>query len=61
MRRAADEVDLAVAQRLVALADRVDQLVRGVDPLLLEEAELGGGDGGQVGIGYEIRDCDFHR
>ena len=60
MRRAADEVGLAVAQRLVALADRIDQLELGIEALLLEEAHLHRRDGGEVRVGDEIGNDDFH-
>ena len=60
MRRAADEVGLAVAQRLVALADRIDQLKLRIEAFLLEEAHLHRGDRGEVRVGDEIGNDDFH-
>ena len=60
MRRAADKIGFAVAQRLVAFTDRIDQLKLGIDALLLEEAHLHRRDGGKVGVGDEIGDHDFH-
>ena len=60
MRRAADEVGLAVPQRLVAFADRIDQLEFGIEAFFLEEAHLHRGDGGEIRIGDEIGNDDFH-
>jgi hypothetical protein len=50
MRGAADEVDLAVAQRRVAVVDRVDQLERDVEAFLLEHAELDCRDRGEIRV-----------
>ena len=60
MRRAADEIGLAVAQRLVAFADRIDQLQLRIEALFLEEAHLHRGDGGEIRVGDEIGNDDFH-
>jgi hypothetical protein len=48
MRRAADQIDRAVAQRRIALVDRVDQLERDIEPFLLEATELDRCDRGKV-------------
>ena len=53
MRRAADEIDRAVAQRAIGLVDREDQLQRDVEPFLLEKAELDAATAGKYE--FEIR------
>jgi len=49
VRRAADEIDLAVAQRFVSLVDGVNQLERDIEPFGLEETELDRGLGNEIG------------
>ena len=49
VRGAADEIDLAVAQRLVGLVDRIDQLERDIEPFGFEKAELDRGFGNEIG------------
>src|SRR5262249_40680384 len=60
MRRAADEIDRAVAHLRVALVDREDHLELDVEPFLLEEAELDRRDGGEVRVRDDVRDGEFH-
>src|SRR5688572_1437308 len=60
VRGAADEVELAVAQVLVGLGHRVEQLERRVDAFLLEEAELDRRDRREVRRRDQVRDRDFH-
>jgi hypothetical protein len=50
MRRTADEIDRAVAQRRVGLVNWEDHFERDVEALLLEEAELDRGDRREVGV-----------
>jgi len=52
VRGAADEIDLAVAQCLVGLVDRVDQLERDIEPFGFEETEL------DRGLGEPQRLCE---
>src|SRR5712671_786577 len=60
MRRAADEIDGAIAQRLIGAIDRKDQLGRDIEPLALEEAEFGGGQGREIRIRDQIRYRELH-
>ena len=60
MRGAADEIDRAVAQRHVGLVDRKDQLDLDVEPFLLEESELRGGNRREVRIRDHVGDGEFH-
>src|ERR1700685_4304396 len=58
--RAADEIDLAVAQRFVGLVDGVDQLERDIEAFGFEETELDRGLGNEIGRRNLIRDCKLH-
>jgi len=60
MGRAADEIDLAVAQRPIGLVDRKDQLERDIEPLLGKQAELDRGDRGKIGVGNQIGNGQLH-
>src|SRR5262245_51388831 len=60
VRRTGDEIDGAVAQRLVSLADWEDQLDRSVDTFARKESELDRGHRWKVGVGDQIGDRDFH-
>ena len=60
MRRAADEVSFAITQRLVALPYRVNEFELRIDAFFLEETHLDRRDGGEVGVGDEIGNDDFH-
>ena len=48
MSRSADKVHGAIAQRLIALVDREDELERNIEPFAREEAELDRGRGGKI-------------
>src|SRR6202035_1198679 len=60
MRRAADKINSAVAQRLVSPIDRKDQLGRDFQPLALEKPELGRGQGRKIRIRDQIRYREPH-
>src|SRR5205823_7154311 len=60
MRRAADKIDGAVAQRLIGAIDRKDQLGRDIESLALEEAEFGGRQGREIRIRDQIRYRELH-
>src|ERR1700728_4773457 len=61
MRRAADEIDGAVAQRSVSLIDREDEFEFDVELFGLEESEFDRGLGRKVRIRDHIRHCEFHQ
>src|SRR5208283_1596546 len=61
MRRAADKIDRAIAQRAIGLVDRKDELQRDVEPFLLEETKLDRGHGWKIGVRDQIRDSELHR
>ncbi len=48
MRRSADKVHGAIAQRLVTLVHREDQLERNIEPFAREEAKFDRGRGGEI-------------
>ena len=60
MRRAADEIDRAVAQRRIGLVDRKDQLELDIEPLGLEEAKLDRGLGRKIGIRDHVGHGELH-
>src|SRR5581483_8047720 len=60
VRRAADEIDRAVAQRLVGLVDWVDQFERDIEPFGLEKAEFDRGFGDEIGRRDFVRNSEFH-
>ena len=60
VRRAADEIDRAVAQRLVGAVDREDQLGRDVEPLLREKPELGRRHRRKIRIRDQVRYRELH-
>src|SRR5262249_46623056 len=60
MSRSADEIDCTIAQRRVGLVDRKYELDFDVHPLLLEEAELRGGDRWKIGVGNHVGYGEFH-
>ena len=60
MRRAADKIDRAVAQRRIGLIDRKDQFEFDIEPLGLEEAKLDRGLGRKIGIGYHVGHGELH-
>src|SRR5271169_5991814 len=61
MRRAADEIDMAVTHLVIGAVDREDQLQRDVEPFLLEEAECDRGGRREVGVRDQIRHSELHR
>src|SRR5439155_3498219 len=60
MRRTADEINGAVAQRLIGAIDREDQLGRDLKPLALEKPQLGRRQRGEIGGRNQIRYREFH-
>ena len=60
MRRAADEIDRAVAQRLIALSPGKSARAKRRAPRA-EEAELDGRDGREIGIRDQVRDGELHQ
>ena len=60
VRRAANEINAAVAQNLQRLVDGEDQFQRHVETLGLEEAEFDRGGDREIGIGDQIGNGDFH-
>src|SRR5207244_116453 len=60
MRRASDEVEGAVAQRLHGLRHGKQELERRVESLGPEETELHRGDRGKIRIRDQIRNRDSH-
>src|SRR5262249_29942624 len=61
MRRAADEVDSAVAHLAIGAVDREDQLQSHIEPFGLEEAELDRGCGREIGVRDQVGDSELHR
>ena len=60
MRRSADQIDRAVAQRRIGLVDREDQLELDVQPLALEEAELDRRNGGEIRVRDHVGHGELH-
>src|SRR5579863_1309832 len=60
MRRAADKIDRAVAQRRVSFVDRKDEFELDIETLGLEEAKLDRGFGRKIRIRDHIRHGEFH-
>src|SRR5258708_22833480 len=60
MRRSADEIDRAVAQRRIGLVDRKHELHFDVEPLLPEEAELRSSNRRKIRVGNHVGYSEFH-
>lgn len=61
MRGASDEINFAIAQRLVAAVHRKDQLGRDIEPLIAEAAEFGRGHRREIRVRDQVRDRELHR
>ena len=61
MRRTADEIDRAVAQRGIGLVDWKNQFERDIEPFGFEKSELDRRFGREIRVGNHIRDGKFHR
>src|SRR5579859_2916177 len=60
MRRAANEIDLAVTQRAIGLVDREDQFERDVETEPFEHSEFDGGRGRKIRIRDQVWNGELH-